>query len=111
MNKFELFCMIFYVLDAEWDDTKDGVIGDYLSAANPFLFEDIGSAEPSVYLDFCRQVGNEFIPVEHSFDIAWEYIQKLNESNIEHAFRNISKEEWNESVREYLSMPHKGESI
>ena len=23
MNKFELFCMVFYVLDADWDETKD----------------------------------------------------------------------------------------
>ena len=28
MNKFELFCMVFYVLDADWDDTKDAVVGE-----------------------------------------------------------------------------------
>lgn len=33
MNQFELFCMVFYVLDADWDDTKDAAVGEYLSGA------------------------------------------------------------------------------
>ena len=41
MNQFELFCMIFYVLDAAWDETKDPELGNFLSGANPFLFSDI----------------------------------------------------------------------
>lgn len=35
MNKFELFCMIFYVLDAEWDESKNPTLGEFLSSANP----------------------------------------------------------------------------
>ncbi len=27
MNKFELFSMIFYVLDAEWDESKNPTLG------------------------------------------------------------------------------------
>lgn len=46
MNKFELFCMIFYVLDAEWDESKDPILGEFLSSANPFLFEGLSSAVP-----------------------------------------------------------------
>ncbi len=38
MNQFELFTMIFYVLNAKWDETKDEILGDLLSNANPFLF-------------------------------------------------------------------------
>ena len=32
MSSFELFCMVFYVLDADWDETKDTVVGEYLAA-------------------------------------------------------------------------------
>ena len=52
MNKFELFCMVFYVLDADWDETKDIIVGEYLSGANPFLFADIGSADPTIFIHF-----------------------------------------------------------
>lgn len=27
MSRFELFCMIFYVLDTEWNETKDAQLG------------------------------------------------------------------------------------
>ena len=56
MNKFELFCMVFYVLDADWDETKDIIVGEYLSGANPFLFADIGSADPTIFIHFCELI-------------------------------------------------------
>ena len=37
MNKFELYCMVFYVLDAEWDENKNPQLGEFLSGANLFL--------------------------------------------------------------------------
>ena len=49
MNKFELYCMIYYVLDAEWDESKNAELGKFLSSANPFQFRDIGSADPVIY--------------------------------------------------------------
>ena len=61
MNKFELFCMIFFALDADWDETKDSTIGEYLSSANPFLFEDTGSADPAVFDQFCNNVPDNIV--------------------------------------------------
>lgn len=49
MNKFELFSMIFYVLDAEWDESKNPTLGEFLSSANPFLFDSLSSAVPEIY--------------------------------------------------------------
>ena len=54
MSKYELFCMIFYVLDAEWDETKNKHLGTFLSAANPFLFKGTGSAVPAIYEHFVK---------------------------------------------------------
>lgn len=107
MNKFELFCMIFYVLDAAWDDSKDAVVGEYLSGANPFLFTDIGSADPSVFTEFCKVI-NKNITLENSYELAQKYINGLGIENLIDAFYTISEKDWIESVRDYLSQDHKG---
>ena len=49
MNRFELFTMIFYVLDYYWDQNQGEELGMFLSGMSPFTFEDIGSADPAVY--------------------------------------------------------------
>ena len=85
MNKFELFCMIFFALDADWDETKDSTIGEYLSSANPFLFEDIGSADSSVYSDFCNCI-SEPILIESSYSEAVKYLKSLGNQKIVDAF-------------------------
>lgn len=106
MNQFELFCMIYYVLDAEWDESKDEQLGDFLSRANPFLFADIGSADPSVYAQFCEKaVGS--ITIENSYHIAAAYIKSLENDKISSAFSSIGEEEWIECVKEYLVQDHK----
>lgn len=109
MNQFELFCMVFYVLDADWDDTKDTVVGEYLSGANPFLFADIGSADPAVFTHFCEVV-TENITVENSYSLAQKYINDLNNENIAKAFYSIGEEDWRESVSDFLSQEHKGDN-
>jgi len=106
MNKFELFSMIFYALDHQWKIYKNDVIGDFLSDANPFLFSDIGSADPCIYIDFCNIV-SEDITINNSYDIALEYVVHLNSVEIFDAFSNVSKKEWNEALEKYMSQPHK----
>lgn len=107
MNKFELFCMIFYALDSVWEDNPEEALGEYLSGANPFMFEDLGSAIPEVYDTFCKVIVSE-VDVSESYDKACSYIDYLNNFAVSDAFARISKEEWNESLEEYLSSEHKG---
>lgn len=109
MSRFELFCMIFYVLDANWDETKDKVVGEYLSGANPFLFADIGSADPAVYARFCEII-NDDITIENCYSLAEKYIYALNCENITRAFSSISEADWQDCVSDYLSHNHKKES-
>ena len=40
VNRFELYCMIFYVLDAEWDENHNETLEVFLSEANPYTFTD-----------------------------------------------------------------------
>ena len=107
MNKFELYCMIFYVLDAEWDETNDPQLGEFLSGANPFLFEDIGSADPAIFAQFCEAVTSP-ITVENSHKVASEYVVSLENEAITKAFASIDEAEWIECVKDYLSEEHKG---
>ncbi|MCI5538938.1 MAG: hypothetical protein MR390_09530 [Oscillospiraceae bacterium] len=107
MNKFELFCMIYYVLDAEWDETKNKEIGNYLSGANPFLFSDIGSADPAVYDDFCKKISDP-LTIENSYEKALVYIKSLNNSTITSAFLSVNQSEWQKCLNEYLFQKHKG---
>lgn len=108
MSRFDLFCMVFYVLDADWDETKDTVVGEYLSGANPFLFADIGSADPMVFIHFCEVI-DEDITIENSYLLAKKYIADLNNDSISKAFYSISEEDWFDSVSDYLSKEHKGQ--
>lgn len=62
MNTFELYCMVFYMLDATWDESHNKELANYFSSANPFLFADIGSANPAVYKHFC-----DIIPEDKMF--------------------------------------------
>lgn len=107
MSKFELFCMIFYVLDADWDETKDEIVGEYLSSANPFLFSDENSADPTIFINFCETI-NDDITTQNSYSLAQKYIDTLNCNNIKRAFSSITEEEWQECVFDYLSQNHKG---
>lgn len=109
MNSFELFTMIFFTLDAYWDEHKGEDLGQFLSSMNPFLFEDIGSAVSNIYYDYCNWLGGRSITIDNSYMLAKEYVDKLNKGYIEEAFGWIDSEGWAESCMRYLSEPHKGE--
>lgn len=107
MNKFELYCMIYYALDAEWEENRNEILGNFLSIANPFLFSDIDSADASIYENFCKEVPDT-ITVENSYKLAKDYISSLKCKEIYSAFNAIDKKEWNECLQEYLLNLHKG---
>ena len=105
MNKFELFTMIFYALDHEWDNNHEQDLGDFLSDMNPFLFKDEGSADPAVYAEFCSVI-SEQITEENSYDLARKYIDSVGLAAVTEAFSKISRSVWNECLRDYLSSSH-----
>lgn len=107
MNKFELFSLIFFYLDTQWEENKDEVLGEYLGDMNPFLFKDIGSADPAVYSDFCKVIAEQ-ITVENSLELAKKYIESLDNETVATAFGTIDPQEWLECTVEYLQMEHKG---
>ena len=111
MNKFELFSLIFYALDAQWDDTPKDVLGEFLSDMNPFLFTDIGSADPACYDDFCKFVNKNNIELKNSYKTAENYIKNLAISDIAEAFAKTDETKWLVAAKKYLSSPHKGQTL
>ena len=106
MTQFELYSLIFYALDAAWDENQDDELGEFLSAANPFRFKDTGSADPSVYEDFCTKTDST-IPVTESYIAAKNYIESLGKASLVSAFSTINESDWLEGAHNYLISPHK----
>ena len=103
MNRWDIFVMTFFYLDAYWDDHQTEELGNICSSMNPFLFEGEGSAVPYVYTEFCDFLDGRKIKLENSFDLANKYINSLKQPYITEAFSWISKEEWLESCKEFLA--------
>ena len=102
MNRFELFTMIFYVLDYYWDENQGQELSMFLSDMSPFTFADEGSADPAVYAEFCDFIKVDKVEIENSFELACKYIDWINQPYVTAAFKWVTKEEWNEKSRQYI---------
>ncbi len=111
MNKFELFCLIYLALDADWDETHDEELGRFLSDVNPFLFVENVSAVQDVFIKFERFVGDREITEDNSFSIASEYIKQLDIPAVAQSFSTLEQDQWKEAVHDYLSSAHKGQDM
>ena len=111
MTQFELFCLTFYALDSVWEISHNEELGQYLSDANPFLWNATTSAVTELYTEFCAVVPQENISVEESYHVADKYINALAgyyAQGVRDAFSTITPEKWAKSARRYMSTPHKG---
>ena len=106
MNRFDLYVMIFYTLDADWDKTKNEELGLFLSGMNPVLFKGEGSAVPDYYAIYCDFLNDREISVDNSFAIAKEYISFLNKDYVSNAFEWIDAEKWSKGLNKYLEEPY-----
>lgn len=112
MNEFELFTMIFFVLDAYYDkDIDDICINTVLSDMNPFIWADIGSADPAMYDEYKKFLKERTITLENSFDIAKDYVKTIEYADVTPAFDEMDQKRWIAYCKEYLSEPHKGGDV
>ncbi len=107
MTKYELFIMIYYVLDYYWDQNQGEELGNYLSDMSPFTFADIGSADPAVYSEFCDFIKVTKIEIENSYEIACKYIEYINKPYVTIAFEWVTKEDWIDKCKIYMESEHK----
>ena len=111
MIDFELFSLLYFALDAQYDEqkTKDEELGQFLSEINPFLWKEESSADPAYFVEFQQFMKDKQIGDDYGYALALEYLmtEKFYEG-IPQYFSKISKEEWIESAKSYLAEPHKG---
>ena len=103
MTKYELFVMIFYALDAYYEEDTLEDINNFLSDMCPLTFADEGSADPVVYDDYCKFVGNKEIVLENSFSLAKEYVYQIKDLDLKEAFDDLTEEFWIQGCKEFLS--------
>ncbi|MDO4939934.1 MAG: hypothetical protein Q4E54_08265 [Lachnospiraceae bacterium] len=108
MNKFELFSLIYYALEKYSKDNPLEERENFLSGMSPFTFDDIGSADPEIYEDFCIFVRQDKFDISDSFLVAKQYVESIKMPIINEAFSWVSDEKWEEAARKYLSKNHKG---
>ena len=75
---------------------------------NPFIWDDIGSADPAVYDEYCSFIGDAEITVENSIDFAREYMKSIKYADLTAAFNNIDINKWMDGCKRYLASDHKG---
>lgn len=103
MKIFEVYKNFFYALDYVYDNYKNKELGNFLSEANPFLFNDEGSADSCIYYEFKKifleDNKNEDISEKDVYNWIVKYINKLDNSIVKEAFSKISFEMWINSLK------------
>lgn len=97
MNCFDLFKMIFYVFDNEYDNNPNEELGNLCSSMNPFLFEGEGSAVEEVYEQFKKAYFDRFkndCSLEEGYEFGKKYAKNTKVESAISAFDKISIEDW-----------------
>ena len=112
MNNFEFFSLIFFMLNACWEENKDENLGYFLSEMNPYLWVDIGSADPAVYEEFKEFMKDKSLGTDNGFSLAKEYLRTaVFYKGLEKYLDEYDQEGWNDAMQQLMSQPHKGESV
>lgn len=101
MSIYDIFIMMFYALDAEYDDAPSEELRLFLSDMNPFIFKDEGSAEPSVYENFKKAYQEYGKTAVDEYSFVSLFIDTECTPAIKKAFSGISHDEWDEALKEY----------
>lgn len=107
MTCFEVFTLMFFALDDQYDRTPSEELGDYLSGANPFLFKDIGSADPDVYESFKKKFITSGLDASKSYEFVKGYIADLGLPKVAEAFDQMRREDWLAAAAKYAVSEHK----
>lgn len=104
VTAYETFVMLFYSLDAIYDESPNESLGNYLSGLNPFLFENIGSADPAEYDEFESEFSKVFptgsAKPERAYEFCKKHLQKAAPIEAKKAFEEIVFEDWNGALKE-----------
>lgn len=98
MNKQIIFIALYRALECIEEETGNEKLSEFINIANPYVFKDRKSADPTVYAEFCDWLENEEIRIneENSFEVAKRYV--LEKTEFGDILNDISAEEWNSLI-------------
>lgn len=90
------YIAMFRVLDCIYDEDPSEELRQYLSNANPYIWEDRNSADPAEYAQFLefyksKNAGN-LLTTDEAYDIALMYLKTFTKLSTE--FTKVTKKEW-----------------
>lgn len=101
MRIYDIFVMMYYALDSEYQYKPSDELRLFLSDLNPFRFADEGSADPVAYEDFQNAYREYGTDEQNGYTFAKEYIRRECSAVIQEAFAPITNEEWQEAYKIY----------
>ena len=102
MNQRDIFIMMYFCLDAYWEENQTDELGNICSDHNPFLWEGETSGDPACYEEFCEIVKNKKYTIEEGFEKAKEYVATLNSEEAKKAMEDVTLDDWKEGYEDYL---------
>lgn len=114
MTDFELFTIMYYILDSEnkRNSGSNELLAEYVSDLNPFIWKTEDSADPAYFSEFKDFMKDKKAEEDFGYSLIAEFIRTNDEyySDLEKYFLMTSKEDFIKKAREYLSKPHKGKT-
>lgn len=102
MKIYDIYVNFYYALDYIFDLTNSTELGDYLSGANPFLFEGANSADPAIYDEFekayIKDFGTNDISSEKAYNWLKKYVNSLENTAVKNTFQDITLKMWNDAI-------------
>lgn len=90
------YIAMFRVLDCIYDEEPTEELRQYLSDANPYIWEDRDSADPAEYDQFLKfyksTKGNKILSVDEAYNFALKYLESY--TTLATDFTKVTKEEW-----------------
>ena len=107
MRQIDVFVMIYYTLDAYWQDHKTDELTNICSFMCPFTFTGIGSAIPSYYIEFCEMFDKENYSVEEGYEIMKKYVSTLGSEEAAKAIDDVPFDAFKDAYEEYAQNPRR----
>ena len=102
MNQRDIFIMMYFCLDAYWEEHQTDELGNICSDHNPFLWEGETSGDPACYIEFCELVEDKNYSTEEGFEMAKKYVKTLNSEEATKAMNDVTLGDWKDGYEDFL---------
>jgi hypothetical protein len=108
LDTYTSFKLLYYALDAIYDETKNKGLGEFCSNMNPFIFTDEGSADPAIYSDYKIKFEEKFnkeCSIIDAYNFSKDFLNKETDIYAKYAadaFNEISFDDWSNAANNLI---------